>query len=136
MAMNFSKLGETKVTVPLILLVSLVWFGWNARDFTIEGLDKFFISEAEGGEMTKQINVLNETMTKFISKSEIRDINDKIQDANDQISDTQLWISANGSNQIARARLADLVKRRDALEATKACILNDNTTDKDNCYVD
>lgn len=134
--MNFSKLGEQKVTVPLILLVFLVVVGWNARDFTIEGLDKFFISEAEGGEMTKQINVLNETMTKFISKSEIRELNDQIRDAEDKISVTQLWISANGSNTIARDRLSELVTRRDALKATKACLLNDNIVNKDNCYVE
>ncbi len=61
MAMNFAKLGEQKITVPAILLVFLVYMGWNARDFTIGGLDEFFISEAEGGEMTKQIEGLNET---------------------------------------------------------------------------
>jgi len=134
--MNFARLGEQKVTVPAILLVFLLVVGWNARDFTIEGLDKFFVSEAEGGEMTKQINVLNETMTKFISKSEIQDLNDKIQAANDQISDTQLWVAANGTNEIARVRLKELIQRRDALMATKECLLNDNITNKDICYVE
>lgn len=136
MAMNFAKLGEQKITVPAILLVFLVYMGWNARDFTIGGLDEFFISEAEGGEMTKQIEGLNETLTKYIEKSEIREINSAIRDTNEQITETQLWIAANGGNAIATARLGELVERRDALKETKVCLLNDNIKDKEVCYVE
>lgn len=134
--LDLSKLGETKVTVPAILLLSLVIFGWKAKDFTIGGLDEFFISEAEGSQMVEQIEQLNETVTKYISKSEIREINNQIQEVNEQITETQLWIAANGGNDIATARLGELVQRRDALKATKACLLNDNIEDKDNCYVE
>lgn len=135
-AMNFSKLGEQKVTVPAILLVFLLYIGWQAKDFTIDGLDEFFISEAEGSEMTQQLEQLTETMTKYISKSEIRELNSQIADATDQISATQLWISANGGNEIATARLTDLVQRRDSLQETKECLMNDNIEDKEICYVE
>jgi len=134
--MNFAKLGEQKVTVPLALLVGLLVIGWQAKDFTIDGLDKFFISEAEGGQMTKQIEGLNETLTKYISKSEIRAINDDISAVNDKVTETQLWIAANGENTIATARLTDLVKRRNSLQETKDCLLNNNIDDKEICYVE
>lgn len=75
-------------------------------------------------------------LTKYIAKSEIREINNEIQTVVEQITETQLWIAANGSNQIATARLGDLVQRRDLLKETKACLLNDNIEDKDNCYVE
>lgn len=136
MAMSFSKLGETKVTVPLILLVFLFYIGWEAKDFTIEGLDEFFISEAEGGEMTEQIEGLNKTLTKYIEKSEIREINREIRETNEQVTETQLWIAANGGNTIATARLGELVERRNTLTDTKACLLNDNIDDKEICYVE
>ena len=136
MAMNFAKLGEQKITVPAILLVFLVYIGWNARDFTIGGLDEFFISEAEGGEMTKQIEGLNTTLTKYIEKSEIREINREIRETNEQITETQLWIAANGGNSIATARLGDLVQRRDSLKETKVCLMNNNIEDKEVCYVE
>jgi len=135
-AVNLAKLSETKVTVPAILLVTLVVFGWKAKDFTIEGLDEFFVSEAEGSEMVEQIESLNENLTKYISKAELREINDGIQEINSQVTETQLWISANGSNPIATARLGDLVARRDNLMETKACLLDDNIDDKDLCYVE
>lgn len=136
MAMSFAKLGEQKVTVPAILLVFLVYIGWNARDFTIGGLDEFFISEAEGGQMTEQIEGLNTTLTKYIEKSEIREINREIRETNEQVTETQLWIAANGGNAIATARLGELVERRDALKETKTCLLNDNIKDKEVCYVE
>ncbi len=136
MAMNLAKLGEQKVTVPLALLVGLLVIGWQAKDFTIDGLDEFFISEAEGSEMTAQLEQLTENLGKYIEKSEIRAINDDIAAVDDQVTETQLWIAANGENQIATARLTDLVKRRDALKETKVCLLNDNIEDKEICYVE
>ena len=135
-AVNLAKLSETKVTVPAILLITLVIFGWKAKDFTISGLDEFFVSEAEGSQMVEQIEDLNENLTKYISKAEIREINNGIQEVNAQITETQLWIAANGANPIATARLGDLVARRDNLMETKACLLDDNIDDKDLCYVE
>ena len=134
--LNFAKLGEQKITVPAILLVFLVYIGWNARDFTIGGLDEFFISEVEGGELAKQIGETNELIVGYIEKSEIREINREIREVGEQITETQLWIAANGGNTIATARLGELVQRRDALKETKACLLNVNIEDKEVCYVE
>ena len=135
-ALNFAKLGEQKVTVPLILLAFLLYVGWEAKDFTIEGLDEFFISEAEGSEMASQISKTNELLVGYISKQEIKEINAAIRLIGDQITETQLWISANGANEIATARLGDLVARRAGLQATKTCLLDNDITNKDLCYVE
>jgi uncharacterized membrane protein YebE (DUF533 family) len=86
--------------------------------------------------MVQQIEELNDTLVGYISKSEIREINNLIQEATTQITETQLWIAANGTNPIATARLGDLVTRRDNLRETKSCLLDDDMTDKDLCYVD
>jgi len=136
MAMNFSKLGEQKITVPAILLVFLVYIGWNARDFTIGGLDEFFISEAEGGQMVEQLEEIGKKLDTYVSKSEIREVNHTMEEVESQITETQLWIAANGGNDIATARLADLIKRRDMLKERKACLLDDDIENKENCYVE
>jgi len=134
--MNFSKLGEQKITVPAILLVFLVYIGWNARDFTIGGLDEFFISEAEGGQMVEQLEEIGKKLDTYVSKSEIREVNHTMEEVESQITETQLWIAANGGNDIATARLADLIKRRDMLKERKACLLDDDIENKENCYVE
>ncbi len=131
--MNFSKLGETKVTVPVILLIFLLYLGWNARDFTIDGLDNFFFTDAAAEELVKQINENTKVLTDYIRRQEIRDVNDQLVQIDTQVTETQLWIAANGDNPIATARLADLVTRSRALGDRKACLLNDNVTDKEDC---
>lgn len=131
---KLDSLKEMKFTVPVTLLIGLFVIGWQAKDFTIEGLDAFFVSEAEGSQMVEQIEELNENLTKYISKAEIREINAQIQEVNAQVTETQLWIAANGTNDIATARLQDLVSRRDGLRETKACLLDDDIEDKDLCY--
>lgn len=135
MAISLAKLGEQRITVPVAVLVGLFWVGWNAKDFTVEGLDEFFFSEAQGEELASQVKSLNENLTSFISKTELRELNREISEIGDQISETQLWISANGANDIAKARLADLIERRDVLMARKACLLNDSITNKELCGV-
>jgi len=134
MAMNLSKLGETKVTVPVILIVAVAVIGFRAQSFTVKVLDEFFFSEAQGQELAEAVQENTEVLYKFISKSEIRDLNNEIQAVTEQITETQLWIAANGSNDIATARLQDLVSRRDDLTETKACLLDDDIDDKDFCY--
>ena len=133
---NLSSLKEMKFTVPVSLLIGLFVIGWQAKDFTIAGLDEFFVSEAEGSQMVEQIEELNDNLTKYISKSEIREINNELQAVKEQITETQLWIAANGGNDIATARLGELVQRRDSLNATKSCLLDDTITDKELCYVE
>jgi hypothetical protein len=122
--------------VPVTLLVGLVVIGWQGKDFTIGYLDDFFLSEAQGSEIADQIEDLNENLKGYISKSEIREIQHEIEEVNAQITETQLWIAANGANDIATARLGDLVQRRDNLRETKECLLDESITDKDLCYVE
>ncbi len=134
--LNLAKLGETKVTVPLILIAAVALIGFKAQSFTVNVLDEFFFSEAQGEELADAVQENTEVLYKYIAKAEIREVNDEIREVNAQVTETQLWIAANGTNQIATARLSDLVQRRDELIDTKSCLLNDNIDDKDNCYVE
>ncbi len=135
-ALNLAKLGETKVTVPLILIAAVALIGFKAQSFTVDVLDEFFFSEAQGQELADAVQENTQVLYEYIAKSEIREVNDAMREVNEQITETQLWIAANGTNPIATARLGDLVQRRDELKDTKACLLNDNIENKDNCYVE
>ncbi len=133
---KLDSLKEMKFTVPVTLLIGLVVIGWQAKDFTLDYFDEFFVSEAQGSEIAEQIEDLNENLKGYISKSEIREIQHEIEEVNAQITETQLWIAANGANDIATARLGDLVQRRDNLQETKACLQDDDIENKDLCYVE
>lgn len=136
MGFNLGKLGEQKVTVPIAVLIGLIWVGWNAKDFTVEGLDEFFMSEAQGEELGKKIDETNRLLVSYIARQDIKEINAEIRAIGDQITETQLWISANGANDIATARLTALVRRRDQLQDQKECLLNETITNKELCDVE
>jgi len=133
MALNYSKLAETKVTVPLILILAVAVGAYKAQSFTVEILDEFFFTDAAASELAKAVQDNTDVLSSYIQQQEIRNLNEQIAQIGEQITETQLWIAANGENPIATARLADLVSRRTQLQSTKACLLNESITDKSVC---
>jgi hypothetical protein len=132
-ALNLAKLGETKVTVPLILIAAVALIGFKAQSFTVEVLDEFFFTDAAAAELADAVQANTEVLYSYIQKQEIRDVNEQIVLVANQIQETQLWIAANGQNPIATARLQDLVARQRLLDDKKDCLLNENISDKDVC---
>lgn len=133
MAFDVSKLGETKVTVPLIMILAVAIGAYKAQDFTIDILDEFFFTDAAAAELADAVKANTDVLYSYIQKQEIRDVNEQIVLVANQIQETQLWIAANGENPIATARLGDLVTRQRQLDDKKDCLLNENITDKDVC---
>ena len=133
MAVNFSKLGETKVTVPLILIAAIAIASFKAEDFTVEVLDEFFFTDVAAAELADAVKANTDVLYSYIQQQEIRDVNADIVLVANQLQETQLWIAANGENPIATARLQDLVARQRQLTDKKACLLNENITDKSVC---
>ena len=133
MAINLSKLSETKVTVPLIMILAVAVGAYKAQDFTIDVLDEFFFTDAAAAELADAVQANTEVLYSYIKKQEIRDVKEQIVLVANQIQETQLWIAANGENPIATARLSDLVARQRQLDDKKDCLLNENITDKDVC---
>lgn len=136
MALNFSKLGETKVTVPLILILAVAVAGFKAQSFTVDVLDEFFFTDVAAADLAKQVQDNNKLLVGYIEKQEVKEINRDLIQIDEQITETQLWMSANGENPIATARLTDLVKRKGKLVEKKDCLLNDNIIDKGKCDVE
>ncbi len=133
MAINLSKLSETKVTVPLIMILAVAVGAYKAQDFTIDVLDEFFFTDAAAAELADAVQANTEVLYSYIKKQEIRDVKEQIVLVANQIQETNLWIAANGTNPIATDRLSDLVARQRQLNDKKACLLNDNISDKDVC---
>lgn len=129
----FAKLGETRVTVPVILILAVAVAAYKAESFTVEVLDEFFFTDAAAAELSEQIAANTKVLTDYIRRQEIRDVNDQLVQIDAQVTETQLWIAANGENPIATARLTDLVQRLRVLGDRKACLLNDNIADKEDC---
>jgi hypothetical protein len=48
-------LTDIKVSVPVALLVGLVWLGFKADDISIQYLDRFFVTDVQAQEITDRV---------------------------------------------------------------------------------
>jgi len=50
------KLGtNTKVSVPIVLLLGLVWLGFQADDLSVSYLDRFFVTDVQAQELGERV---------------------------------------------------------------------------------
>jgi hypothetical protein len=134
---------QLKVTVPIGLLIGILYVGYKADSISLALLDEVFFSEAQGQTISekvdkigKEVTELSETVQQFVKVDTIKELNRKIQDTEDQISETNIGIATNGESPAYAARLRDLSMRLDTLTEQKACLLNDNITNKELCDIE
>lgn len=132
---DVQKLTQRKVTVPLIMIVALVVLGWRADNLTVSYLSQFFLEKAVAEEQYKEITTQVAANATLIS-GHIRtyELNENARDTNrvqDAIYDLELYVSANGENQLTRTRKRDLNTTLARLGRVRACIIRNDSNE--NC---
>lgn len=127
---DVQKLTQRKVTVPAIMIVGLIVLGWKADNLTIGYLDDFFVTKAVAEEQYKTITKQVAANAMLIS-GHIRtyELNENARDTNrvqDAIYDLELYVSANGENQLTRTRKRDLNTTLARLGRVRACIIRND----------
>ena len=132
---DYSKLKETKVTLPIIGVLALMVFAWKADKLTVDYLDDFFMTKAVAEEQFESINKqlgANATLISgHIRTYELNENAKSSQLVQDQIYELQLYISANGENDLTRTRQRDLDASLSRLGRVRACIVRN--ADDENC---
>lgn len=134
-SIDIQKLTQRRVTVPLIMVVGLFVLGWKADHLTIGYLDDFFITNAVAEEQYREITEQLAANTKLIT-GHIRtyELNENAKDTRrteDHIYDLDLYIAANGENQLTRTRKRDLSAELTRLKRVRACIVRNDPNE--NC---
>jgi len=127
---DYEKVTKTKVTVPIILIVGLVVFGVKFNGLTVDYLDDFFITSVAAEEQYKELSEQLTANTKLIT-GHIRtyELNENAKDTRrvtDQIYNLELYVAANGENELAQTRKRDLQAELARLGRVRACILRNN----------
>ena len=134
--LDIEKLTRRKVTVPLVMVVGLVILGFKADNLTVGYLEEFFVRKAEAEEHYYEISEQLAANTKLITQH-IRtyELNENAKDTTrvqDQIYDLELYVAANGLNELAQQRKRDLTASLARLTRVRSCILrnvpNENCT--------
>ena len=132
--LDLEKLTQRKVTMPAILIVGLVVLGFNANKLTVAYLSDFFITKAYAEEEYEQIKTqvaANATLiTSHIKTYELNENAKETRRISDALYDLELYVAANGENQLTMTRKRDLAAELARLGRQRACIVR-NDPDED-----
>jgi len=132
---DIEKFTQRKVTVPVIMVLGLMVFAWKADNLTVDYLDDFFMTKVLAEEQFKSISDqvgANATLISgHIRTYELNENAKSSQLVQDQIYELQLYIAANGENDLTRTRQRALDISLARLGRVRACIVRN--TDDENC---
>lgn len=124
---DVQKLTQRRVTVPAIMIVGLVVLGFKADNLTIGYLDDFFLTKAVAEEqyesITEQVAANTTLLTGHIRTYELNENAKDTRRVEDQLYDLELYVAANGTNDLATQRKRDLDRELSRLTRVRACII-------------
>ncbi len=133
--LDIEKLTQRKVTVPVIMVIAFIALGWKFDHITVDYLDDFFMTKAVAEEqfesINKQLGANASLITGHIRTYELNENAKQSQRVQDQIYELELYIAANGENDLTRTRNRDLAASLGRLGRVRACIIRND--DDENC---
>lgn len=128
---DFSKLKETKVTLPLIAVVTLFVIGWKFDGLTVDYLDEFFMSKANAEEqftvITEQTTQTRTLIVTHINEYKLNENAKATANASTQLYNLELYVAANGASDLTNNRQRDLAQTLARLGRARACIIRNAT---------
>ncbi len=129
--LDYSKLKETKVTLPLIAVVALVFLGWKFDGITVDYLDEFFLSKALAEEqytvITEQVTETRTLIVTHLNEYKLNENAKATANASDQLYNLELYVAANGASDLTTNRKRDLGNQLSKLGRQRACIIRNAT---------
>ncbi len=132
---DWNKLKETKVTLPLIAVVALVVLGFKFNAITVDYLDDFFLSKAVAEEqysvITTQVTETRTLVVTHINEYKLNENAKATRETADQLYMLELYVAANGTSDLTTNRQRDLANSISRLGRQRACIIRNATIDDD-----
>lgn len=129
-----------KVTISVGSIIFGLALLWGAHKFIASHAGKYFLPVAAAEELTQKVEEALMTsaensaiLTNFIRRTEIRDAREKVDSLRSELQATLLWESANGENEISRARKSDINREITRYENYVACIERNPTNFEIRC---
>jgi len=128
---DYSKLKETKVTLPIIGVIALVIFGWKFDGITVDYLDDFFLSKALAEEqytvITEQVTETRTLIVTHLNEYKLNENAKATAGVSDQLYNLELYVAANGASDLTSNRQRDLANTLSKLGRQRACIIRNAT---------
>lgn len=124
---DYSKLKETKVTLPIIGIIALLVFGWKFDGITVGYLGQFFLSKALAEEqytvITKQVTETRTLIVTHLNEYKLNENAKSTANTADQLYNLELYVAANGASDLTANRQRDLANTLARLGRQRACII-------------
>lgn len=132
---NIETFKQTKVTLPLIMVIGLIVLGFKADNLTVSYLGEFFLTKAVAEEqyeqITEQLTANTKLITGHIRTYELNENAKETKGVQDQLYNLELYVAANGENDLTRTRKRDLSADLNRLGRVRACIVRNDADE--NC---
>ncbi len=132
---DLQKLTQRKVTVPLVMLIGVLFLGWRADSLTVSYLGEFFlekaVAEEQYKEITRQVAANAGLITGHIRTYELNENAKASKGVQDQLYNLELYVAANSENQLTQTRKRDLSAELNRLGRQRACIIRNDPNE--NC---
>jgi len=127
MTLDYSKLKEAKITIPVVVLLGLFWVGFNAKAITVDALGEFFIHKAAAEDQYQQLAAKIETnQTVIVSHIQEYKLNENARETRaitNELYNLELFESANGVSQLTQDRKRQLTEQLQTLARKRACVI-------------
>ena len=124
---DYSKLKETKVTLPIIGVIGLLVLGWKFDGLTVDYLDEFFLSKSLAEEqytvITEQVTETRVLIVTHLNEYKLNENAKATASASDQLYNLELYVAANGASDLTANRQRDLANTLSRLGRQRACII-------------
>lgn len=133
--LDYSKLKDTKITIPLVAVLGFLWLGFNAKSLTVGALSEFFLAKAEAEEqfivVTEQVTETRTLIVTHINEYKLNENAKATRVAADQMYNLELYIAANDESQLTADRKRALANQLATLSRQRACIIRNATMQDD-----
>lgn len=124
---DYKKLKETKITIPVVVLIGMLWVGFNAKSLTVGTMSEFFVPRAEAEEqytvLSKQLIETRTLVVTHIKEYKLNENARETQSVANEMYNLELYEAANGESQLTLDRKRDLEHQMQRLNRMRACVL-------------
>jgi len=128
---DWNKLKETKVTLPVIGIIALVIVGFKINGWTVDYFGQFFLSKAVAEEqytvITEQVTETRTLIVTHLNEYKLNENAKATAKTADQLYNLELYVAANGDSDLTNTRKRDLGSTLSRLGRQRACIIRNAT---------
>lgn len=124
---DVQRLTQSKVTVPVVMLLGILVLGWRMGGVTVDYLDDFFVLKADAAEqyegISGQVRENQALLVSHVSEYKLNENAKALRAAQDALFELEFHVEQNGVSDLTRSRKRSLNGTVARLGRVRNCIV-------------